>query len=410
MEKGFKNDFSNIGFNKFAKMKNFKKILSIVMLLMVVSVMNARPKLVTIRLTGSSNEDIEMTVGKTGRVEVISMLPYEFKLSQEDLPVRLTFRSANYQYYNIDIPEKPVDDCGHVYLVKSKDIPVNGFAQNVSPANPQQTAPVVVKGIDTTYGVNAAPYTGAKSENTFAIIFANEEYEMATNVEMANNDGLAVKEYFMKTLGLTDKQTLYYPNATFGKMNKAMKDIKSIATAYDGKINLLIYYAGHGIPDNATKDAYLMPVDADGTDVSVCYSLKKLYNEIDEMRLNQTVVFLDACFSGAKRDGDMIVAARGVAIKAKEEKPKGTTFVFCATSDEEAAYSYKEEKHGLFTYFFLKRMQEKKEKVSLGDLADYIKENVSRQSVLINGKKQTPTIIVPDSMQDEWKKMRLTSK
>ena len=84
MEKGFKNDFSNIGFNKFAKMKNFKKILSIVMLLMVVSVMNARPKLVTIRLTGSSNEDIEMTVGKTGRVEVISMLPYEFKLSQED--------------------------------------------------------------------------------------------------------------------------------------------------------------------------------------------------------------------------------------------------------------------------------------------------------------------------------------
>ena len=55
-------------------------------------------------------------------------------------------------------------------------------------------------------------------------------------------------------------------------------------------------------------------------------------------------------------------------------------------------------------------MQEKKEKVSLGDLADYIKENVSRQSVLINGKKQTPTIIVPDSMQDEWKKMRLTSK
>ena len=83
-------------------MKNFKKILSIVMLLMVVSVMNARPKLVTIRLTGSSNEDIEMTVGKTGRVEVISMLPYEFKLSQEDLPVRLTFRSANYQYYNID--------------------------------------------------------------------------------------------------------------------------------------------------------------------------------------------------------------------------------------------------------------------------------------------------------------------
>jgi len=153
-----------------------------------------------------------------------------------------------------------------------------------------------------------------------------------------------------------------------------------------------------------------MPVDADGTDVTVCYSLKKLYNEIEAMQLNQAVVFLDACFSGAKRDGDMIVAARGVAIKAKEERPKGKTFVFSATSDEEAAYSYEEEKHGLFTYFLLKRMQEKKGKVSLGDLAEYITDNVSRQSILINGKKQTPTIIVPEGMDDSWKALKLTSK
>lgn len=374
--------------------------------LFVSNVLVARPKLVTIRLTGTINEDVEMTIGKTGRTEVISMLPYEFQVNKEDLPMRLSFRSEHYQYYTIDIPVKAIDDCGHVYLLKEKEyVPVSNMIPTSAPV--QQMS---VKGIDTSQGINAAPYTGVKSENTFAIIIANEEYELATNVEMANNDGLAVKEYFIKTLGLSDKQVLYYPNATFGKMNKAIKDMKSIATVYDGKINLLLYYAGHGIPDNATKDAYLMPVDADGTDVSICYSLKKLYNEIDEMRLNQTVIFLDACFSGAKRDGDMIVAARGVAIKAKEEKPKGTTFVFCATSDEEAAYSYKDEKHGLFTYFFLKRMQEKKDKVSLGDLANYIKENVSRQSVLINGKKQTPTIIIPDNMNDDWGKMKLISK
>lgn len=388
-------------------MNTLQKLLTIVSLLLLVDVVNARPKLVNIRLTGTLNEDVEMTIGKTGRVEIISSLPYEFQISKEELPVKLTFRSENYQYYTIDIPVKPTDDCGHVYLLKEKDV---AFASHNSKVAPQPVQQTIIKGIDTTHGVNAAPYTGMKSENTFGIIIANEEYEMATNVEMANNDGLAVKEYFTKTLGLTDKQILFYPNATFGKMNKAIRDIKSIAAAYDGKINLLVYYAGHGIPDNATKDAYLMPVDADGTDVSVCYSLKKLYNEIDAMKLNQTIVFLDACFSGAKRDGDMIVAARGVAIKAKEEKPKGTTFVFCATSDEEAAYSYKDEKHGLFTYFLLKRMQEKKGKVTLGDLAEYIKENVSRQSVLINGKKQTPTIIVPEGLDDTWEKRQLTSK
>lgn len=368
----------------------------------------ARPKLVTVKLTGTINEDIEMAVGRNGRTEIISSLPYEFKISKEELPVRLTFRSENYKYMVIDVPVKPTDDIGHVYLVKGEEITT---AYQSALAMPQQVQQVtVVKGIDTSKGINAAPYTGIKNERTFALIIANEEYEMATNVEMANNDGLAVKEYFSKTLGLSDKQILYYPNATFGKMNKAIRDIKSIAEAYNGNINLLVYYAGHGIPDNATKDAFLMPVDADGTDVAVCYSLKKLYNEIDNMQLKQAVVFLDACFSGAKRDGDMIVAARGVAIKAKEEKPKGNTIIFTATSDEEAAYSYKDEKHGLFTYFLLKRLQEKKDKVSLGDLSEYIRNNVSQQSVLINGKKQTPTIIVPENMGNDWKGLKLTLK
>ncbi|MCH5311754.1 MAG: caspase family protein [Prevotella sp.] len=362
-----------------------------------------------IKLTGTISESIEMTIGNTGRTEIISALPYEFQLEKEELPIILSFRSNNYEYITIEIPKKPVDDIGHVYLLKQKevaDIPL--YAYNNVPNKDQPK--IEINGIDTTHGVNAAPYTGIKAENTFALIIANEKYEMASDVEMANNDGLAVKEYCSKTLGMKDKQILYYPNATYGKINKAIRDVKSIAEAYGGKINLIVYYAGHGIPDNETKDAYIMPVDADGTDPAVCFSLKKLYNELDAMHLNQSVVFLDACFSGAQRDGDMIVAARGVAIKPQEEKPQGNTIVFSATSDSETAFSYKEQKHGLFTYFFLKMMQDKKGKMSLGDLADYIIENVSRESILINGKKQTPAVIVPQNIGNQWKNWRLYGK
>lgn len=391
------------------KKVNYHHVIFVLILLLSIGTVDARPKLVKIRLTGTLHEDVEMTVGRTGRIEFISALPYEFQVNKEDLPLRLTFRSEHYKYYVIDVPAKPTDDIGHVYLIKGEEITDwPSTAQTGAPETGLEETPI--RGIDTSHGINAAPYTGYKSENTFALIIANEEYDMATDVEMATNDGLAVKEYFSKTLGLSDKQILYYPNATFGKMSKAVRDIKSIASAYGGNMNLLVYYAGHGIPDNATKDAFLMPVDADGTDVTICYSLKRLYNEIDEMHLNYAVVFLDACFSGAKRDGDMIIAARGVAIKAKEEKPKGNTIIFSATSDEEAAYSYKEEKHGLFTYFLLKRMQEKKGKVTLGDLAEYITENVSRQSILINGKKQTPTVIVPDGMDSDWKSFKLADR
>lgn len=386
-----------------------KLLLVSIMLLQAVTAWS-KPSLVKVKLTGTLRENLEMTVGNTGRKEIISSLPYEFMISKNELPCRLQFRASTYQYVDIVVPRKPVDDIGHVYLVKPLEIssPVTYATNNQVQTHTEQSVSNEIKGIDVTHGVNKAPYTGRKSERTFALIIANEEYEMAGNVDMATNDGLAMKEYFSKTFGLTDKQIFYYPNATYGKIAKAIRDVKSVAEAYNGDINLVIYYAGHGIPDNATKDAYIMPVDADGTDPGVCYSLKKLYEELEAMHLKQCVVFLDACFSGAKRDGDMIIAARGVAIKAKKEKPKGSTIILSATSDEQTAFSYKEQQHGLFTYFLLKYFQDKKGKVELGDLADYITTNVSQQSVMINGKKQTPTIVVSDNMGSSWRERKLT--
>lgn len=380
-----------------------------IMLLQAVTAWS-KPSLVKVKLTGTLRENLEMTVGNTGRKEIISSLPYEFMIAKNELPCRLQFRASTYQYVDIVVPRKPVDDIGHVYLVKPQEIssPTLYATNNNVQTHTEQSVSNEIKGIDVTHGVNKAPYTGRKSERTFALIIANEEYEMAGNVDMATNDGLAMKEYFSKTFGLTDKQIFYYPNATYGKIAKAIRDVKSVAEAYNGDINLVIYYAGHGIPDNATKDAYIMPVDADGTDPGVCYSLKKLYEELEAMHLKQCVVFLDACFSGAKRDGDMIIAARGVAIKAKKEKPKGSTIILSATSDEQTAFSYKEQQHGLFTYYLLKYFQDKKGKVELGDLADYITTNVSQQSVMINGKKQTPTIVVSDNMGSSWRERKLT--
>lgn len=389
-------------------MTNLKFYL-LTLLLSIATVAMAGPKLEKIKLTGTVNEDVEMTVGNSGRTEIISSLPYEFKVAKNDLPIKLTFRSSNYEYVDIILPKKPVD--GHIYLLKGEKRQTamhNGYTPAIQQIEADENKPIV--GIDVTKGVNNAPYTGRKSENTFALIIANENYEMVEKVDMATNDGLAVKEYCTKTLGLGERQILYYPDATYGKMRKAVRDLKSIAAAFNGDINLIVYYAGHGIPDNATKDAYIMPVDADGTDTGVCYSLKNLYKEIDEMELNQTVVFLDACFSGSKRDGDMIVEARSVVIKPQEEKPTGSTIVFSATSDKETAFSYDDEKHGLFTYFLLKKIQESKGDMSLGDLADYVKEHVPAQSILINGSKQTPTIMIPDNMADSWRKMKLAGK
>lgn len=371
-------------------------------------------KTVKIKLTGSAYENIRVLIDQNGRSEVISSFPYILEVPKTDLPLKLKFQSESYLYYDIDVPVKPFDTTGHVYLVKINETAMamrgtntNNMVATSQPVMGQSTTDGPVTGIDVNHGVNAAPVTGAKNDKTFALIVTNEEYEMAANVDNATNDGLAFKEYCLKTLGIPNGNLKYSTNLSFGKMRKAISDALDLAGLLNGEANLIIYYAGHGIPDNKTKDAYLMPVDADGTDTDVCISLGDLYNKIDGSNLNRCVVFLDACFSGAQRGGDMIVAARGVKLRPKEVTPAGKTIVFSATSDDEAAHSHKEEQHGLFTYFLLSKLQETKGKTSLGELADYLREKVALESRRINNIPQTPKVAVAPRLADSWKSIKL---
>ncbi len=390
-----------------------KKICLVLTCVMVCVFVANAAKTVKIKLTGTANEKILMHIGSSGQTKVISSLPYILEVPKKMLPLDLKFESDNYLYYSINVPKKPFDSTGHVYLVKINE---NAMALNKNNRDTyqekeerqsQKVKNEIVKGIDTTQGVNAAPVTGHKNENTFAVIIANEDYELASKVSHAINDGMAFKEYCVKTLGLPERNVKFHSNVSFGRMRKALKDIVDVTDILGEKARLLVYYAGHGIPDNKTKDAFLMPIDADGTDTEVCFSLNEFYNKLNESNISNCLVFLDACFSGAQRDGEMIVAARGVRLKPKESQPKGNTIVFSATSDDEAAFSYNDEAHGLFTYFLLKKMQETKGKVTLGELADYIKENVSLQSRLINNMPQTPTVIAAPGLSSNWRSIKL---
>ena len=245
------------------------------------------------------------------------------------------------------------------------------------------------------------------NDKTFAVIIANEKYTMAPPVPMAGNDGRVFAQYCEKTLGLPKENILQYPDATYGKMIRALQDIKNIANAYE-KIRVIFYYAGHGVPDEATRDAYLLPIDADGGHTEVCYPLKKLYSELAALNAFSVVVFLDACFSGMTGDGKALAAAsRGVALKSRQATPQGPVIVFSAASGDETAYPYADHGHGLFTYFLLKKLQDSKGSVNLGDLGSYIIENVKQKSVSINRKLQTPTVSYPADLQTSWQKLKL---
>lgn len=334
----------------------------------------------------------------------------EFYINDDKLLLSsLTFVTPTGKSYRYDA-DKGLNYTETVVNVSFGKIEDAMFAQNPTGGHEQgvrKTSTTVTVGVPVSDVDKDLPVAKNVNGKTFAVIIANENYSMVAPVPMAANDGEMFSKYCKTTLGLPENNVRLYKDASYGTMLRAMRDIKEIASAFAGDIQVIFYYAGHGIPNEATKDAYLLPIDGDGMSTDACYSLKKLYGELGELNARNIVVFLDACFSGSNRDGDMLASARGVVLKPKKEAPKGNMIIFSAASDEETAFPYKEKGHGLFTYFLLKKLKDSKGNANLGELAEYIKTNVKQQSVVVNRKAQTPTVSAAPSMADSWEKLKL---
>lgn len=269
----------------------------------------------------------------------------------------------------------------------------------VATASPQ---PVVVKS-DVDMNI---PVSANKAENTFALIIANENYEFVDDVKFALNDGEIFRQYCIKTLGIPERQVWFYKNASAGIIAGGVDKLLQAMNIFDSP-KIIVYYCGHGIPDEKTGDAYIVPTDGNGTNVATCYSLNKLYKTLSSAKAASVTYFMDACFTGANRDGSMLVAARGVAREAKKEVVTGNTVVFSAASGDETAMSFTEKSHGLFTYFLLKKLQETKGDVSYGELAEYINTNVKREAFLTNEKPQNPVVATSESASAKWRNIRI---
>lgn len=254
---------------------------------------------------------------------------------------------------------------------------------------------------------NNIPETSLKSKKTFAFVIANEDYKRVSPVPFAKNDGNVFAEYCKKTLGVPEKNVYLVENATLGDMKYHVNLIKKIADAFNGEGRVIFYYAGHGIPDESQRASYLLPVDGYGNDATSGYSLESLYMELSNIPAKSVMVFMDACFSGAQRDGGMLVEARGVTIKPKEEMPMGKLVVLSAAQGDETAYPYTEKKHGMFTYYLLKKLQDTKGDTTLGELMDYVTTEVKQQSILQNKKSQTPKVIPAQSVAGVWQGLTL---
>ncbi|MGB0402489.1 MAG: caspase family protein [Salibacteraceae bacterium] len=278
----------------------------------------------------------------------------------------------------------------------------------------KQVKPTVIRATNKISSVDVnIPKIGKPNPYRFALIIGNEDYQShqptlskESNVDYANRDAEIFKQYAQNIMGVPEENTVYLLDAQVVELNRALIKMNKAIELSNGKAEIIIYYAGHGFPDQNTKDPYLIPVDVSANDLKYAFKLTDLYKSLTQYESKRITVFLDACFSGGARNQGLMTA-RGIKIVPKEGYLHGNITVFSACSGTETAQPYHNEQHGLFTYFLLKKLQETKGDLTYEELYNYLKENVGIKSVFVNESEQTPEINSSPSVGEEWKNWKL---
>jgi len=259
------------------------------------------------------------------------------------------------------------------------------------------------------------PTTGKVNENKYALIIGNENYSkyqngltLTSDVEFAIHDAQVFKQYAIKTMGVPETNIIELYDGQRYEMERDIAAFTRLAELADGKAELIIYYAGHGFPDSKTNEAYIMPVDISGADVTNGIKLVDFYKKLTTNPTKKITVFIDACFSGGGRNEGLVAARSGVRIKTNATTLTGKIVAFSASSGEQISLPYKDKQHGLFTYFLLKAMQENKGNLTYGDLADYILAKVQTNSITINKQEQNPKVNVSADVTSEWESWKIS--
>ncbi len=235
----------------------------------------------------------------------------------------------------------------------------------------------------------------------WGLIIGIEQYARLPQVPFARKDALVMRQYFHKVLGIPQENIIMLldNNATKARIEGFVKHY--LPEKVSGQTRLYIYFAGHGAPDIKAGTACLVPYDGDTRFLNTTsYQLKKLYADLDKLRIEQTYVFLDSCFSGvAARASDMLdKGTRPALIHVDDVALKSSKVVaFSASSAGETSNAYEETRHGLFTFFLLKAMRGDADvnadhELSVEEVYDYVSRQVSKTARRM-GIEQNPNIL-----------------
>ena len=250
---------------------------------------------------------------------------------------------------------------------------------------------------------------GVKNNDVIAVVIGNRDYQKTKQVDFAMRDAALMKQYLISAFGLKEGNIFIINNATKGDFETYFGTDRN----YQGKLynsvksqvtDVIIFYSGHGAPSIKDQKGYFVPVECDPQYVELGgYSIDTFYNNLAEIPAKSMTVILDACFSGAELlenispiildiDNPIIILENSLIISSSQ-------------SDQPSSW-YKEKKHGMFTYFFLKAIHNRNADydnngdITYNEIYQYVSDSndgVPYNTKLLHGFEQNPQLSGQDT-------------
>ena len=249
------------------------------------------------------------------------------------------------------------------------------------------------------------PVASGTNPNAIAVVIGNSNYSNTKSVAYAISDAQSMKNYLINVLGFKEGNILFKENATLGDFNtlfgtKENQKGRLANTIKENISDVFIFYAGHGAPGLKDNKGYFVPVECNPNYVENSgYSLDVFYQNLAQLKVKSLAIVLDACFSGANvfdKISPLTIKVIDPVLTMKN------AVVIASSSGTEVSTWYDEKQHGMFTYFFLKAIQDKEHSdknkdgvLTYQELYEYVSdrnEGVPYQAARIHGIEQHPTI------------------
>ncbi|MDD5629011.1 MAG: caspase family protein [Elusimicrobia bacterium] len=245
--------------------------------------------------------------------------------------------------------------------------------------------------------VDSPAYSRPGRPDDFALVVGIEKYSGLPDADFAERDAAAMHAHLL-ALGFPERNVVFLRGSQAVKsgIEKYVESWLPRNVKADSKV--LFYFSGHGAPDPANGQAYLVPWDGDAKFLeNTGYPLERLYRKLNALQVKEVLVAMDACFSGYGGHSVIAQGTRPLVTKVDDGRGSlGRVVVLSASSLDEVTGTEEPQGHGLFTYNLLKGLQQAQGQATVRDLYEYLKPKV-QDAARRQNRDQTPQLLPADS-------------